>query len=77
MMTLSTPLAELLNETALSRPQTVKRIWQYVREHDLQNPQDKRQILCDDAMRRVFKSDSVHMFTMNKILAQNLYSQDE
>ena len=60
----------------LSRPQTVKRIWQYVREHDLQDPRDKRQIRCDDAMRAVFKADKIHMFTMNKILAQNLYPDE-
>jgi chromatin remodeling complex protein RSC6 len=33
-------------------------------------------ILCDDAMRAVFKQDRVHMFTMTKILNQNLYSPD-
>lgn len=77
-MTLSAPLSALLdNEIQLSRPQTVKRIWAYVREHDLQDPSDKRMIRCDDAMRAVFKQEKVHMFTMNKLLGQNLYSQDE
>ena len=76
-MMLSQPLSELLGETVLSRPQTVKKIWEYVKQRDLQDPSDKRQIVCDDAMRRVFKSDRVHMFTMNKILGQNLYAQDE
>ncbi|KAH6612502.1 hypothetical protein C7974DRAFT_405722 [Boeremia exigua] len=76
-MALSPPLAALLNETTLSRPQTVKKIWEYVKARDLQDPSDKRQIRCDDAMRAVFKSDRVHMFTMNKILNQNLYAVDE
>ncbi|KAF4555273.1 Upstream activation factor subunit spp27-like protein [Elsinoe fawcettii] len=76
-MVLSQPLAELLGETQLSRPQTVKKIWEYVRAHDLQDPADKRQIRCDEPLRAVFKSDRVHMFTMNKILAQNLYAADE
>lgn len=61
----------------LSRPQTVKKIWEYVKARELQDPNDKRQIRCDDAMRAVFKQDRVHMFTMNKILNQNLYAQDE
>lgn len=61
----------------MSRPQTVKRLWQYIREHDLQDPSDRRQIRCDDAMRAVFKQERVHMFTMTKILNQNLYSPDE
>jgi len=72
-MTLSEPLAALLDTTTLSRPQTVKQIWAYVKERDLQDPNDKRQIRCDDAMKAVFKQDKVHMFTMNKILAQHLH----
>ncbi|KAK5256898.1 hypothetical protein LTR16_002145 [Cryomyces antarcticus] len=67
----------LLGETSLSRPQTVKKIWEYVKARDLQDPSDKRQIRCDEALRAVFKQDRVHMFTMNKILALNLYAQDE
>ncbi|KAL8996691.1 MAG: hypothetical protein Q9169_003863 [Polycauliona sp. 2 TL-2023] len=77
-LTLSAPLSTLLDgQLQLSRPQTVKQIWEYVRRHDLQDPSDKRWIRCDGALRAVFKSDKVHMFTMNKLLAQNLYNPDE
>ena len=76
-MNLSEPLSALLGETQLSRPQTVKKIWEYVKSNDLQDPSDKRQIVCDDAMRAVFKTDRVHMFTMNKILNQNLYAAED
>lgn len=76
-MNLSEPLSALLGETQLSRPQTVKKIWEYVKSNDLQDPADKRQIVCDDAMRAVFKTDRVHMFTMNKILTQNLYAAED
>ncbi|KAG9564222.1 SWIB-domain-containing protein, partial [Aureobasidium melanogenum] len=76
-MNLSEPLSALLGETQLSRPQTVKKIWEYVKSKDLQDPSDKRQIVCDDAMRAVFKTDRVHMFTMNKILNQNLYAAED
>lgn len=61
----------------LSRPQVVKKIWAYVKERDLQNPDDKRQIMCDDKLKAVFKQDSVHMFTMNKILSKQLYPIEE
>ncbi|KAI6791795.1 hypothetical protein KC332_g17832 [Hortaea werneckii] len=76
-MNLSEPLQQLLGETQLSRPQTVKRIWEYVRAHELQDPKDKRNIRCDDQMRAVFKSDKIHMFTMNKVLAGQLYPVEE
>ncbi|KAI1933006.1 hypothetical protein LOZ66_006692 [Ophidiomyces ophidiicola] len=76
-MNLSPPLSALLGEVALSRPQAVKKIWQYIHAHELQDPADRRQIMCDDLMRAVFKQDRVHMFTMTKILNQNLYNPDE
>ena len=76
-MNLSPPLASLVGESVLSRPQTVKKIWEYVKQRNLQDPNDKRQIRCDEAMRAVFKQERVHMFTMNKILASQLYPVDE
>ena len=69
--------SDKLTVLQLSRPQAVKRVWQYIRENNLQDPSDRRQILCDDPMRAVFKQDRVHMFTMTKILNQNLYNPDE
>ncbi|KAL8937653.1 MAG: hypothetical protein Q9211_003569 [Gyalolechia sp. 1 TL-2023] len=77
-LNLSAPLSALLDgELQLSRPQTVKRIWEYVRQHNLQEPSDKRWIRCNDALKAVFKAERVNMFTMNKLLAQNLYNPDE
>ncbi|KIN03885.1 hypothetical protein OIDMADRAFT_143370 [Oidiodendron maius Zn] len=74
---LSAPLAELVGETTLSRPQVVKKIWEYIKERNLQVPEDKRQIRCDERMHAVFKQDKVHMFTMNKILGKQLYEVEE
>lgn len=77
-MALSAPLSALLGgEAQMSRPQTVKGIWAYVKQNDLQDPNDKRMLLCDGPMRAVFKQDKVHMFTMNKILGTHLYPVDE
>ncbi|KAK9375143.1 uncharacterized protein V1513DRAFT_50977 [Lipomyces chichibuensis] len=75
-MLLSPQLADFLGVSQLSRPEAVKNIWTYIKEHDLQNPDYKREILCDDKMRPVF-GDKVDMFTMNKILANHLYKRDE
>jgi upstream activation factor subunit UAF30 len=61
----------------LSRPQCVKKIWEYIHAHELQDPADKRQIRCDDKMQLVFKQDKVHMFTMNKLLGKQLYDVEE
>ncbi|KAG4440358.1 hypothetical protein IFR05_004151 [Cadophora sp. M221] len=74
---LSAPLADLVGEPTLSRPQVVKKIWEYIKARDLQDPADKRQIRCDDKLQLVFKVDKVHMFTMNKILSKQLYDVEE
>jgi len=74
---LSAPLSDLVGEPTLSRPQVVKRLWKYIKERDLQDPSDKRQIRCDEKMQLVFKQEKVHMFTMNKILGKQLYDVEE
>ncbi|KAF8583803.1 SWIB-domain-containing protein [Ramaria rubella] len=71
--TLSEPLAAVVNTPRLSRPQVVKKLWEYIKGNELQNPGNRREILCDDAMRAVFNTDKIDMFTMNKILGQHLY----
>ena len=59
----SDALVSLVGEPKLSRPQTVKRIWEYIKGKDLQDPSDKRFILCDDTMKAVFNTDKLHMIT--------------
>ncbi|KAK1753360.1 upstream activation factor subunit spp27 [Echria macrotheca] len=70
---LSYPLQELCGETQLSRPQVVKKLWEYIKANELQDPTDKRQIRCDDRMQAVFKQSKVDMFQMNKLLGHQLY----
>lgn len=74
---LQPPLADLLGVTQLSRPQTVKRLWEYIKSRNLQDPSDKRVIVCDDALRGVFGKDKLQMFSMNKQLSTMLYALDE
>jgi len=70
---LSNPLASLLNIDKLSRPQVVKQLWVYIKENQLQNPENKREILCDTNMRAIFGVDKIDMFKMNKVLGQHLH----
>ncbi|KAI0531807.1 SWIB/MDM2 domain-containing protein [Xylaria digitata] len=73
---LSKPLADLTGVDQLSRPQVVKAIWDYVKSRGLQDPTDKRYIKCDDTLQKIFKTDRVHMFTMNKLLSDHLHRKD-
>jgi upstream activation factor subunit UAF30 len=51
---LSASLSNLLGEAELSRPQIVKHMWNYIKENSLQDPADRRNIICDDRLREVF-----------------------
>lgn len=73
--TLSQPLSVVIGEEKLSRPQVVKKLWEYIREHELQNPSNKKEIMCDDALRAVFAVDKIDMFRMNKVLGQHLHEE--
>ena len=57
----------------MSRPQVVKALWVYIRANNLQNPENKREILCDDAFKKVMDgNDKVTMFSMNKFVGAHL-----
>ena len=55
----------------------VKRLWQHIKENNLQDPRDKRQIVCDEKMQAVFKAAKVDMFRMNKEIGHHLYPVGE
>ncbi len=68
----SKELAAVVGSEPLSRPDVVSRIWDYIKSNNLQNPQNKREILADDKLEPIFGAKKVTMFEMNKHLAQHL-----
>ena len=68
----SAELAEVVGPSALPRGQVVSKIWEYIRSHNLQNPENRREILADNKLRKVFGKDKVTMFEMNKHLTRHL-----
>ena len=75
LVRISAPLSALLEVDKLSRPQVVKQLWVYIKANDLQNPGNKREIICDDRLRPVFNADKIDMFKMNKELGQCVFPQ--
>jgi chromatin remodeling complex protein RSC6 len=69
---LSEELAAVIGAGPLPRGQVVSKIWEYIRSHNLQNPENRREIVADDQLRKVFGKDKVTMFEMNKYLAAHL-----
>ncbi len=68
----SPELAAVVGGDPIPRGEVVSKVWAYIKKNDLQNPQNKREILADDTLRKVFGRDKVTMFEMNKYLAQHL-----
>ncbi|KAF5836353.1 upstream activation factor subunit spp27-like protein [Dunaliella salina] len=62
------PLADFFGETSLSRPQITRRFWDYFKENNLQNPRDKREIMCDDKLKGLFGVDKFRGFSLQKLL---------
>ncbi|WP_262272464.1 SWIB/MDM2 domain-containing protein [Microvirga yunnanensis] len=69
----SPELAAIVGSIPLPRPEAVSKIWEYIKKHKLQNPQNKREIMADEKLQAVFGGkNKVSMFEMNKHLAQHL-----
>ncbi|HEX6376237.1 MAG TPA: SWIB/MDM2 domain-containing protein [Allosphingosinicella sp.] len=71
-VTPSPELAAITGSDPLPRSQVVSKIWDYIRTNKLQNPDNKREILADDKLRKVFGTDRCSMFEMNKHLSRHL-----
>jgi upstream activation factor subunit UAF30 len=69
---LSEELTAVVGSGPLPRGEVVSKIWEYIRAHNLQNPENRREIIADDQLRRVFGKDKVTMFEMNKHLTAHL-----
>jgi len=68
----SKELAAVVGSSPLPRPEVVSKVWDYIKKNNLQNPENRREILADDKLQAVFGKKKVTMFEMNKHLAQHL-----
>lgn len=70
---LSQELSELLGEKDLPRGEVLKKIWEYIREHQLQDPKNKRQIIPDEKLAKIFGGkEAIDMFKMPGLLAKHM-----
>ena len=71
-VTPSPELAAITGSDPLPRSQVVSKMWDYIRTNKLQNPDNKREILADDKLKKIFGVDRCSMFDMNKHLSRHL-----
>ena len=68
----SPELAAIVGDKPLPRGEVVSKVWEHIKKNNLQNPQNKREIVADDKLKKVFGKDKCSMFEMNKHLAAHL-----
>ena len=71
-LTPSKDLAAIVGDAPLARTEVVSKVWEYIRKHNLQNPENKREIMADKSLKAVFGKDRATMFEMNKLLSAHL-----
>ncbi|XP_051125668.1 uncharacterized protein LOC127247730 isoform X2 [Andrographis paniculata] len=68
----SPELQTIVGQPTMPRTEIVKQLWAYIRKNNLQDPNNKRKIICNDELRLVFETDCTDMFKMNKLLAKHI-----
>lgn len=69
----SAELGAIVGTSPLPRGEVVSKVWDYIKKNNLQNPQNKREIIADAKLKPIFDGkDKVSMFEMNKHLAKHL-----
>ncbi|WP_232628577.1 SWIB/MDM2 domain-containing protein [Methylobacterium sp. Leaf118] len=70
----SADLAAIVGDKPLPRGEVVSKVWEHIKKHNLQNPENKREIVADEKLKKIFGKDKCSMFEMNKHLAAHLKS---
>ena len=68
----SAVLAAVIGDQPVTRPQVIKKLWDYIKQHGLQDARDKRTIRADEKLLKVFGKPQISMFELAGIVGQHL-----
>lgn len=72
-LAVSPELEAVVGKGPMPRSEVVKKLWAYIREKGLQDPNNKRNINADENLKKVFAGKSVvNMFEMTKLVSKHL-----
>lgn len=72
-MKVSPQLAAVVGEGPMPRSEVAKQLWVYIKKHNLQDPNNKRNINADETLKAVFGGRAtVSMFEMTKLVSAHL-----
>jgi DNA topoisomerase-3 len=72
LLTPSANLAAAIGKNKVSRPEAIKKIWDYIKKNGLQDSKNKRNINADAALLPLFGKKQVSMFELAAIVSKNL-----
>jgi chromatin remodeling complex protein RSC6 len=66
-------LAPIVGAAPLPRTELTKKLWAYIKKHDLQDKKNRRNINADAALKVVFGGKAqVNMFELTKLVSKNV-----
>lgn len=72
-MNLTPELEAVVGKGPMPRGQVVKKMWEYIKKNDLQNPANKRNIFADEKLKPIFGGKKeVTMFEMTKLASGHM-----
>ena len=72
-MKISAELGAVIGNNPMPRTEVTKKIWAYIKKHDLQDAKNRRNINADDKLKPIFGSKKqVSMFEMTKLVSKHL-----
>ncbi|MFM2330501.1 MAG: hypothetical protein RLZZ26_8 [Candidatus Parcubacteria bacterium] len=72
-LNLSAELEAVVGKGPLPRTEVVKKLWEYIKKNNLQNPANKRNILADEKLKAIFGGKAeVTMFEMTKLVSAHM-----
>ncbi len=72
-LNVSAELAAVVGAGPMPRSEVVKKLWVYIKGKDLQDPKNKRNIVADENLKKVFGGKAVvDMFEMTKLVSKHL-----
>ena len=70
---LSKELEAVVGKGPMPRTEVTKKLWVYIKKHNLQDPNNKRDIVLDEKLKDLFgKKTKINMFEMTKLVSQHL-----
>merc|ERR1712050_297360 len=71
-MKVSEDLAAIVGMKEASRAQCIKQLWKYLKDHNLQDPENKQYFFPDKKMGKIFGNERIRAFGMAKFLGAHL-----